>query len=69
MSSDVRGAQKELDGRVLGKPGIAGTAIGQKDGRPCLKVYLSDASAKGSVPGSIRGIPVVVETTGKFRKL
>ena len=63
--SDIRKAQDELNRKVLGKPGISGTAIGEKGGKPCLKVYV-DGSA--SVPKSIGGFPVVVEKGG-FRRL
>ena len=69
MADDLEAAHRKLTSKVMGKPGIAGTAIGQKGGKPCLKVYLSDAGAGGSVPGKVGGVPVVVETTGDFRKL
>ena len=53
----------------MGRPGIAGTAIGQKNGKPCLKVYLSDSKAGTKIPKSIGGFRVVVEKTGGFRRL
>lgn len=66
---DVRAAQATLNDRVLGKPGVEGTAIGQHDGSPCLKVYISDAKAKSVIPSKVAGFPVVTETTGSFGKL
>lgn len=65
---DVRAAQSGLNDRILGKPGIEGTAIGQTDGKPCLKVYVSDRDAGSRVPSSFQGFPVVVETSGTFRR-
>ena len=65
----VRKAQAELNDRVLGKPGVEGTAIGQVGGNACLKVYVSDPKAKSSVPSKVGGFRVVVERSGTFRKL
>jgi hypothetical protein len=69
MGEDIESAQRKLTARVMGKPGVSGTAIGMKSGKPCLKVYLSGPDASGSVPKRVGGFPVVVESTGKFRRL
>lgn len=66
MAGDVVAAQKELNRKVMGTSGVSGTAIGEKGGKPCLKVYVS---GKADVPRSVAGIPVVVEKVGEFRKL
>ncbi len=68
MSADVKAALSELNRKVLGKPGVSGTAVGRSDGSPCLVVYLSDAGARGSIPGEVAGIPVKVEMTGPFER-
>lgn len=65
---NLKGAQSALNDRILGKPGIEGTAIGKADGKPCLKVYVSDRDAGSRVPSSFQGFPVVVETSGTFRR-
>ena len=69
MSGRLEAARKALTDKVMGKPGVTGTAIGEKAGKPCLMVYLSDPKAKGSVPSSMYGIPVVVEISGTFKRL
>ncbi len=69
MGDDLKAARRELDERVLGREGVSGTAIGERGGKPCLKVYVSDATAGRSVPKKVGGYPVVVETTGPFRRL
>lgn len=69
MASDVAAAQEKLNGKVLGKPGISGTAIGMKNGGPCLKVYVADSAAAKRVPNTVGGFPVVVEKSGSFRRL
>ena len=68
MSGDVKAALSELNGKVLGKPGVTGTAVGESGGSPCLLVYLSDASARASVPNRVAGVPVKVEVTGSFKR-
>ncbi|MDH3270327.1 MAG: hypothetical protein OEN56_03280 [Gemmatimonadota bacterium] len=67
--ADLKGAQAELNGRVLGKPGVEGTAIGLHRGSPCLKVYVSSPAGSKVVPSKVGGFRVVTERTGGFRKL
>ena len=69
MADDIKTAQRELNGKVMGRPGVSGTAIGESGGKPCLTVYVSDSKDGGSVPKRIGGFPVVVENTGEFRRL
>lgn len=66
--ADIKKAQRRLTDKVMGRPGVAGTAIGQKGGKPCLKVYVERRGSGGSVPKQIDGFPVVVEVTGAFRR-
>ena len=53
----------------MGKPGVAGTAVGLHDDKPCLVVYLSDKGAERSMPRSVSGFRVVTKMSGGFRKL
>ena len=69
MAGDIKTAQRELNGKVMGRPGISGTSIGERSGKPCLTVYVSDSKAVGRVPKRIGGFPVVVEKSGGFRRL
>lgn len=64
----IQEAQGTLNDRVLGKRGIEGTAIGQADGKACLKVYISDPEAETVIPKKVAGFPVVVEASGRFRR-
>jgi hypothetical protein len=66
---DLKAAQRKLDGTVMGRDGVTGTAIGEHGGKPCLKVYLAREGAGGSIPRTVDGVPVVVEVTGWFRRL
>ena len=53
----------------LENTGVSGTAIGERGGKPCLKVYVSNSKAGRSIPKKIGGFKVVVEKTGAFRRL
>lgn len=67
--SDLRAAQRELTAKVMGRKGVVGTAVGKDGGRPCLKVYLSDESARSGVPRTVGGYRVVVEVSGRIERL
>jgi hypothetical protein len=69
LDRKLQAAHKKLTDKVMGRPGVSGTAIGEQDGKPCLKVYLSDAGAKKAIPRSQDGFPVVVEVSGPFKAL
>jgi hypothetical protein len=69
LALDLEAARKELTREVMGRAGVSGTAVGERNGKPCLLVYVSDREAGRSIPKSVGGYPVVVETTGSFRRL
>ena len=67
----IEDAHRRLSRRVMGRPGVVGTAIGVAAGKPCLKVYLASGGGgeRGRIPGSYEGYRVVVEKTGTIRRL
>lgn len=67
--ADLNAAHDELTVAVMGREGVSGTAIGERGGKPCLKVYVDDREAGKEVPREVGGFPVVVEVTGPFRRL
>jgi len=48
-------------------PGVVGTAIGLRDGVPCILVFLLDRSGSERVPASLEGYRVKTEVTGPIR--
>ena len=68
MDPKLEAAQEELTSRVLDRPGINGTAIGERGGKPCLLVYVSDSKAGKQLPKSVGGYPVVMEMAGPFSR-
>jgi len=69
LARDIEAARKKLTRDVMGRPGVSGTAVGERNGEPCLLVYVDDREAARSFPNDVDGYPVVVETTGFFRRL
>lgn len=69
MDPKLEAAQRKLAAQVMGRPGVVGTAIGEKGGEPCLMVYLADDRAGKAVPRTVGGFPVEVEVTGSIRRL
>lgn len=66
----IEDACRKVTRRVIGIEGVAGTAIGLKGGRACVKVYLErdDPRVRAKVPRSVDGVKVDVEVTGKVRR-
>jgi len=52
-------------------PGVVGTAQGEYDGEPCIKVFADDMSQEllRQIPLVLDGYRVIVEKTGEFRAL
>ena len=71
MAASIQEAHKRLSKRVMGRPGVVGTAIGVASGKPCIKVYVSGGGGGGKarVPRSCDGFRVVVEKTGAIGRL
>ncbi len=66
---NLESARRALTKRLMGRPGVAGAAIGESDGRPCLVVYLDAAQGGRDVPSRFRGYAVVKKETGEIRAL
>ncbi len=69
MSEGLKAAHRELTDKVMGRAGVTGTAIGEKGGKPCLKVYVGDDKGGRGIPRTVGGYRVVVEKTGAIHRL
>ena len=60
---------ERVTGEWLAIPGVVGTGTGVCDGRPCLKVFVSERTreVEARIPPSAGGYPVRVEVTGSAR--
>lgn len=57
--------------RLMSVPGVVGTAIGECQGKPCIKVLVVRKTPQvlGRIPPTLEGFPVAVEETGEIRAL
>jgi hypothetical protein len=55
----------------LAIPGVVGTAIGLKQGKPCILVLVAHRTKEvgARIPRKVDGYPVVIEESGRFRAL
>jgi hypothetical protein len=68
MDPKLEAAHRKLTDRVMGQPGVTGTAIGETGGKPCLKVYVRDEEGRQNLPKNVGGFRVVIEMTGSFNR-
>ena len=56
---------------LMSLPGVVGTAIGECDGKPCIKVMVVKKSPEllKKIPSTLEGYPVEIDETGEFRAL
>ena len=68
-SMSIESAQQELTGRVMALPGVVGIAIGECDGKPCIKVLVAQKTEKleAEIPSAYEGYRVVIDETGEIR--
>lgn len=68
---DIEAILERHAGDLMAIPGVVGTAIGLRDGQPCLKVLTTgnDPLLRARIPLRIEGYSVIVEETGEIRAL
>ena len=56
---------------LMALTGVVGTAQGECDGKPCIKVYLVESSPDlvKQIPSVIEGYKVEIQVTGEIRAL
>ncbi len=67
----IEAAQQRLTERVMNLPGVVGTAIGECDGAPCIKVLVADLTPEleDAIPSEFEGFRVEIDETGEIRAL
>ena len=70
-SKSISEVLKEHTDELMSIPGVAGTAQGLCDNKPCIKVYVVKRSLEleQKIPKKIEGFVVDVEETGEFHAL
>ena len=62
---------RENTERWMALAGVVGTALGEFEGQPCIKVFAAEKTPEllAEIPESVEGHRVIVEETGEFRAL
>ena len=62
---------KEHTDEWMSIPGVVGTAIGEYNGKPCIKVLAVKKTKEltEKIPSRVEGFPVIIEATGEIRAL
>ena len=62
---------REKTNEWLAIPGVAGTAIGRFEGKPCIKIFTSSNTKQiqDNIGSTVENYPIIIEETGAFRAL
>jgi hypothetical protein len=67
----IEAVQNEHTDELMSVPGVVGTAIGNCDGKPCIKIMVNKKTPEllKKIPSTLEGYPVKIDETGEFRAL
>jgi hypothetical protein len=67
----IQQVQEEHTDRWMTIPGVVGTAIGQRDDKPCILILTASNTerVRQKIPSTVEGYPVVVQYVGEVRAL
>lgn len=69
MAVSIEQAQEDLTPQVMALPGVVGIAIGECEGKPCIRVMVASKSQEvlGKIPSTYKGYKVEVDEVGEIR--
>lgn len=65
----VEEVKRRHEADLLKTPGVVGVGIGRKEGRECIRIYVSEETPKilAALPRSLEDVPVEVVVSGRFK--
>ena len=65
----IEDVQQEHTEEWMSIPGVVGTAIGEFEGKPCIRVFVAEKTKEvmEKVPSEIEGFRVIIDETGEIR--
>ncbi len=65
----VEEVKRRHEADLLKTPGVVGVGIGRKEGRECIRIYVSKETPKilEALPRSLEDVPVEVVVSGLFK--
>lgn len=67
MTTGIENVLAAHTAELMRMDGVTGTGLGQCDGTPCIRVYVRDEGAAGTVPKTLDGYTVSTVVTGVIR--
>ncbi len=67
----IEAVLEQHTGSLMALPGVVGTAIGECEGKPCIKVFVVRQTREliATIPPALHGFLVAIEETGEIRAL
>ncbi len=67
----VKSVLEENTPFLMAIPGVAGIGQGEHNGKPCVKVFVTEKNQEllRQIPEDLGGYPVIIEETGEFHAL
>jgi hypothetical protein len=71
MTWTIEQVQQEHTDEWMAIPGVVGTAIGRRNGRPCILVLAASDTeqVRQRIPSTVNGYPLFVQYMGEIRAL
>ncbi|HKZ88922.1 MAG TPA: hypothetical protein VJ300_01560 [Thermoplasmata archaeon] len=65
----VEEVKRRHEASLLRTAGVVGVGIGQKDGKPCVRIYVTEDSPKvlAALPLTLDDVPVEIVVSGPFK--
>jgi len=71
VPGEIDGAHAALAARLIDLPGVTAVGVGEADGNPCLRVWVTALTDKlrAAIPPDVAGFRVLVEESGPIEAL
>lgn len=65
----IEEVQQEHTEEWMSIPGVVGTAIGESEGEPCIRVFVAEKTPEvmEKIPSEVDGFRVILDETGAIR--
>ena len=67
----IEEVQQEHTEEWMSIPGVTGTAIGEFERKPCIRVFVAEKTQEvmERIPSEVEGFRVIIDETGEIRAL
>ncbi|MEI5525344.1 hypothetical protein WB388_32525 [Streptomyces brasiliscabiei] len=62
----TRSVKRRYEKKLLRLKGVQGVGVGQRDGKPVIRVYVETDVASAGIPSVLEGVPVMIKKAAAF---